>query len=66
MIATKPEADLHSINDLCAQFGCLPGKIERAAVKVGIAPALKIDGRPYFDDPGAEKIRQHLQTKAAE
>jgi hypothetical protein len=66
MIATRPENDLHSLHDLAAHFQVLPGRIERAAAKLGVGPALRIDGRPYYDDRAAEKIRQHLSKRGAE
>lgn len=56
MIARVNTPDLHSIGQLAATARQRVPAIRQAAQRLGITPALKLNGCPYFTGPDAARI----------
>ncbi len=52
--------DLMSLAALCEFLQATPHRVERAAEKLKLTPALRIDGRPFYDSDQVEKLREVL------
>lgn len=53
--------DITSIGKASALLNTMPGKIESAAVALGVVPAVRINGVPHYGDDDLERIREHLK-----
>ena len=55
------QSDLRSIGILCQDFQTTFHRIQKAIAAADIAPALKLNGVPYFSPPQIELIHEQLQ-----
>ncbi len=63
-MATDPKNDLTAIGPLAAELGASVRRIERAAAKLKMAPALRLSGVPYFDAVQIEKLRKAVGSES--
>ena len=54
------DRDIVSIGQFACRVQCSVRVIEAAADALGVAPAYRINGVPYFDGEQAEKLTAHL------
>ena len=60
MIQVAPENDLLSAGKVCELLQVTPRKLERAAAKAAVMPALRLNSVDYFTDADVGAIRKQL------
>jgi len=55
--------DLTAIGPLACQLGATVRRIEGAAESLGMPPAMRLSGVPYYDADQVEQLRQTLSQK---
>jgi hypothetical protein len=60
MTTVSADRDFVSIGQVAAQAGRTVRRVEQAATELGMKPAMRVDGRPYFDGRQVEQLSAKL------
>lgn len=52
-----------SIGQMACRIQQMPDVIREAALQLGIAPSMRLNGVDHFDESDLERIAEHLQAK---